>query len=119
MFIFLPLYGVLEGDFIRAVSLIEYLQAYGFGMLDSATVIGVSYYSVIMVMALAGVIEVVLVSIGRLRGGSRLVYGILGFQVLAVMLFAASRQPYATVLLFLFFVVKVLLVFMAHRTRKP
>ncbi|WP_139651434.1 helix-turn-helix domain-containing protein [Raoultibacter phocaeensis] len=105
-FAFLPLAGIPEGSFVRAVSLVEYYEATGFT---------VGYFVLLGTLAAAGVVELVAGAFGSSRMRSRSAAASLGIQAVAIMLFAASRQPYVTVFLFIFFAVKTALLFAAHR----
>lgn len=105
-FAFLPLAGIPEGSFVRAASLVEYYEATGFTM---------AYFVMLGAMAVAGGIELVAGAFGKSRMRTRIAVVSLGIHAVAIVLFAASRQPYVTVLLFVFFLVKAALLFAAHR----
>ena len=106
----LPLYGVQHADGAYIVSLAEYCGITQFGF---------SFVSVIVPLVLAGIVEIV----ARLRSWVRFANGVLAVSaavhVLAVLLFAAARQPYATALLFVLFAAKAAIALYSVRRSRP
>ena len=93
----LPLFGVERAGMVQTVSLVEYC---------GITQFGYSFVCVVLPLVIAGAAEIA----ARLLAGNRLANGMLvvsaAIHVLAVLLLAAARQPYATALLFVLFVAK-------------
>ena len=103
----MPLFGLHEGSHIRAVTLPEYTEVSPF--LRSL------YFGVFTLLPLFGLLEF-LTELARSRQG-KLIYRYCSITLssASILLFAVSRQPYITALLFLLFMVKVLL--LIHETR--
>ena len=89
VFAFIPLYGVDDGSFVRMANLADYGASVDFGAL------------------FVGAVEIVLAAAGS-RRAARIV-ALVGFavQALAVVLFASTMQPYATTLMFVLLLAKV------------
>ena len=101
VFAFLPLYGVDDGSFVRMASLADYGASVDFGA--SFAVMAAAVVSLMFV----GAVEIVLAAAGS-RRAARIV-ALVGFavQALAVVLFASTMQPYATTLMFVLLLAKV------------
>lgn len=95
-FIFLPLYGELEGNHIYAVNLLSYTS-----QLNPAI-----YWVVFLVIILIGIGQLISGRIGKVVLEKYLAKSSYAIQVLAVCLFAAAREPYVTTLMFLFLMMK-------------
>ena len=91
--LFLPLFGQQEGDYIRAVTLWHYTAV--------GSVLRMVYAALLALLAVIGVVELFL--------QRRWKYPSLIVHTAAILLFALSRQPYMTALLFLLYMVKVVL----------
>ena len=101
VFAFIPLYGVDDGSFVRMVNLADYGASVDFGA--SFAVMAAAVVSLMFV----GAVEIVLAAAGS-RRAARIV-ALVGFavQALAVVLFASTMQPYATTLMFVLLLAKV------------
>jgi len=101
IFIFFPFYGQPDGEEIRSVSLFAYQ--------DISNITRFIYFSILISMALLGAAELVVQNIGTERWMKFCKTGSIVFQVAAILIFTLTRQPYVTSLLFMFFVIKVVL----------
>ena len=101
VFAFIPLYGVDDGSFVRMANLADYGASVDFGA--SFAVMAAAVVSLMFV----GAGEIVLAAAGS-RRAARIV-ALVGFavQALAVVLFASTMQPYATTLMFVLLLAKV------------
>lgn len=101
VFAFIPLYGVDDGSFVRMANLVDYGASVDFGA--SFAVMATAVVSLMFVSA----VEIVLAAAGS-RRAARIV-ALVGFavQALAVVLFASTMQPYATTLMFVLLLAKV------------
>ena len=101
VFAFIPLYGVDDGSFVRMANLADYGASVDFGA--SFAVMAAAVGSLMFV----GAVEIVLAAAGS-RRAARIV-ALVGFavQALAVVLFASTMQPYATTLMFVLLLAKV------------
>ena len=101
VFAFIPLYGVDDGSFVRMANLADYGASVDFGA--SFAVMAAAVVSLMFV----GAVEIVLAAAGS-RRADRIV-ALVGFavQALAVVLFASTMQPYATTLMFVLLLAKV------------
>ena len=108
-FLFLPLFGQQEGNYIRAVTLLSHT-----GMGDTLRWF---FVGILALLSAFGVFELVVELIHPERWLSPCRLCSLAFHAAAVFLFAVSRQPYVTALLFLLFVVKGLLLIQETRMK--
>ena len=109
VFLFMPLLGRQNGDAAEAVTLLTYS-----GVADW---LRIAYFVIILMIALFGVFEIV-AGIKNLECGLRIGKPCsVVLYAAAILLFAFSRQPYMTVLLFLLFMVKVVLLLQEIRIR--
>ena len=101
VFAFIPLYGVDDGSFVRMANLADYGASVDFGA--SFAVMAAAVVSLMFV----GAVEIVQAAAGS-RRAARIV-ALVGFavQALAVVLFASTMQPYATTLMFVLLLAKV------------
>ena len=101
VFAFIPLYGVDDGSFVRMANLADYGASVDFGA--SVAVMAAAVVSLMF----GGAVEIVLAAAGS-RRAARIV-ALVGFavQALAVVLFASTMQPYATTLMFVLLLAKV------------
>lgn len=101
VFAFIPLYGVDDGSFVRMANLADYGASVDFGA--SFAVMAAAVVSLMFV----GAVEIVLAAAGS-RRAARIV-ALVGFavQALAGVLFASTMQPYATTLMFVLLLAKV------------
>lgn len=101
MFLFLPLYGQQEGEFVRAVNL--------FAIQDVSAITYTIYFALPILIALLGILEIAVqyddnnnwLKISKICS--------VFFQAIAILAFILTRQPYATSLLFIFFLIKIVL----------
>ena len=108
-FLFLPLFGQQEGDYVRAVTLLSYT-----GMGDTLRWF---FVGILALLSAFGVFELVVELINPERWLSLCRLCSLALHAAAVFLFAVSRQPYVTALLFLLFMVKVVLLIQESRIK--
>ena len=106
-FLFLPLYGQREGEFIRSVNL--------FALRDVHTITRTIYFVLPILMAVLGIIELIIqyYNNDKLLNISKTCAIIL--QALAILCFIMTRQPYAATLLFIFLMIKVALLIKSSR----
>ena len=100
-FLFMPLFGQQDGSLIRSVTLLSYTGV-------SAPLRAV-YIGALAVTALLGLWELLAARKEREEDLRRCKPVSLALCAAVILLFALSRQPYLTAFLFLFFLVKVLL----------
>ena len=101
VFLFLPLYGQEKEGMIRMVSL--------FSNPDANALTWTIYFIFPILMAIMGIVQLI-ASYFSYEKGTRIMRNCSVFlQAFSIIVFTATRQPYATVLLFLFFMIKVIL----------
>ena len=101
MLLFLPFFGQKIGDVIQAVSLLA--------LTGIAFYLRIGYYIAVVGMMVWGVATLALQNCekaGWMRSKSNLS---LLWNVMSIILFVISLQPYAAVLLFVFFIIKILI----------
>ena len=108
-FLFLPLFGQQEGDYVRAVTLLNHT-----GMGD---ILWWLYVGILALLSAFGVFELAAELINPERWLSLCRLCSLAVHAATVFLFSVSRQPYVTALLFLLFVVKVVLLIQETRMK--
>ena len=101
VFAFIPLYGVDDGSFVRMANLADYGASVDFGA--SFAVMAAAVVSLMFV----GAVEIVLAAAGSRRAARIVVLVGFAVQALAVVLFASTMQPYATTLMFVLLLAKV------------
>ena len=99
VFLILPLFGQREEDVIQAVTLWRYS--------DVSMRLRITYFAILIFLPLLGVGQLIL----RKRGKEPWIGKLMSIAVsaCAILMFALSRQPYVTVLLFLLFLLKAFL----------
>ncbi|MDR2932926.1 MAG: helix-turn-helix domain-containing protein [Oscillospiraceae bacterium] len=107
IFLFLPLYARQDGDMIRMVNV--------FGNPDALIVTRIVYFVWPILTATLGIAELIIQHLGNERQIYISGIGSVLLQALAILVFVATRQPYAAALLFLFFLIKVM--FLIKRNR--
>ena len=107
--LFLPLFGQQEGDYIRAVALLHHAGIGG--------TLRWLYVGYLLLLALFGAVALVAQLIDHERWHMPCRLASLALHAAAVFLFAVSRQPYVTALLFLLFMVKVVLLIQETRIK--
>lgn len=100
LFVFLPLYGVRDGSFVRMASLAEYGSSVGYGVSFACIAVAVG------ALVAVGVVELVCARHDAARIVRSAAFAGFAVQAAAVVLLTAARQPYATTLLFALLVVK-------------
>lgn len=108
-FLFLPLYSRQDADLIRTVSL--------FANSDTSTVTRAIFWTLPILLAAAGAAQIAARHFAHEKWRRALRTGSVFLHAFGVLAFAATRQPYATALLFLFFMFKVVLFIREDRQR--
>jgi len=108
-FLFLPLYGQQDGEVIRIVSL--------FSNPDANIITRTIYLVLPILMAVMGMVQIITQQFlnERWYGISRTASILL--HAFSILVFTATRQPYAISLLFLFFMIKVILLIKSSRIK--
>ncbi len=108
-FLAMPFFGQQEGESIRSVALLAHTGITG--------VLRVLYIALLAGISLLGVVEMIIVRTENEKGlrDCKLVSTVL--HAAAILLFAMSRQPYMTAVLFLLFLVKEVLLIRESRVR--
>ena len=97
VFLFLPLFGMRDGEIVHAVNLLSYQ--------GTSSVIRVLYFTSLIALSVLGLAEMIFSGAAR-KVRTALTLSSLLLHAAAILLFALSRQPYVTALLFLFFIAK-------------
>ena len=106
-FLFIPFYGQQEGDFVRLVSL--------FHLRDTSPTTSTIYISVPILLGVLGMIALVIQHNGNNKWGHRCKTASFLLHTFALLVFIATRQPYATSLLFMLLIVKVVLLLQSNQ----
>ena len=101
MFFFLPFFGQKEATAIQAVSLLSLSQI--------APYLKIAYFVVVIGIAGWGLLSLVLQNGRFSRWAGKQSRGSVFFNAVGVLLFIVSLQPYAAALLFLFLLIKLLI----------
>lgn len=109
VFLFLPLLGQQEGDLIRSVSLFEHTALSPF--------LRTLYFLTLIVTSAFGLVEMFLELSNREKDPGICKICSIVLYAAAILLFAVSRQPYITALLFLLFMVKIILILQENRMK--
>ena len=97
-FIFLPFYGNPEGDYIRAVNLIDYKEVVGLKTI---------YYILLLSLFGIGAAELGLRFFEKTKSMGKVLRRLsVGMHILAILLFSMARQPYLSTFLFILFLMK-------------
>lgn len=96
-FIFLPLYGENTGSYIKSVNLLHY---------TTASYIRISFYLMIVLLCITGIVETIMKFSGSLKWQHKIRSFSLIQHSVTILLFAATREPYATSLLFILLLIK-------------
>jgi transcriptional regulator with XRE-family HTH domain len=102
MFLFLPLFGQKSGEVIQSVSLLS--------LSEISSWLKIAYIIVIIFTVLTGVLTLSLQSFSNTLWSKNKSILSLTLNALSSLLFIISQQPYAAVLLFIFFIIKVILI---------
>lgn len=100
-FLFLPLYGQQEGEFIDMVNL--------FALRDTSTITTTIYLILPILIAVLGVIELFIQYYDNDKWLNISKICSILLQAFAIVAFISTRHPYATLLMFIFFMIKILL----------
>lgn len=102
-FIFLPLYGKPEGGHIYHVNLLSFT--------DTTKINLWIYWGIFCFLIVLGIMRLILTHYDKEVWLSRVTNGSVALSAAAICSFAAAREPYVTVLMFLFFVWKITLLY--------
>lgn len=100
-FIFLPFYGQEDGEVIRLVTLFEYH--------DISAMPRTLYFAVLILLSVLGIAELIIQFLENEKGLSTSKTCSVILQAFGILLFTITRQPYVTSFLFIFFIIKVVL----------
>lgn len=106
-FLFLPLYGRQDADIIRVVSL--------FARPDANAIAMCIYIALPVLMAGLGLVQMLLHKAESQKWQAAGALTSILLHTFCMFVFVATRQPYATSLLFLLFVIKILLFYKSRR----
>jgi hypothetical protein len=102
MFLFLPLFGQTLNEKVQSVSLLSLTQA--------TPLLLSGYYIIIIGIALYGVFTLALQNCEHSFWVNNKVKTSLFLNLMATLLFIISSQPYAAILLFVFLIIKALII---------
>ena len=105
--LFMPLFGQQDGARIRAVTLLAHTGMSG--------LLRTLYFASLTLISAFGVFEIIKELTSSERGSQIRKPCSIALHAAAILLFALSRQPYITALLFLLFMVKVVLMIQENR----
>lgn len=108
-FIFLPVYGQPDGAYVRSVSLLEYQAATG--------ILLMTYWVTFLLMVALGIVQMIIQYFENEKWSNISTKCSFVFHAMAILFFAVSRQPYVTMLLFLFFIIKLLMAMKHSKTK--
>lgn len=101
IFIFLPLYGKTEGDYIYSVNLLSFTETTKINL--------IIYWSIFISIIGIGIYKLIAIHFDRVLWNNIATKSSMILSSIAIFFFAAAREPYATALLFLFFILKIFL----------
>jgi len=97
-FLFLPFFGQPDGTYIRFVPLFQYHNI--------LTIIFVSYWITLLLMIMLGIAELIIQHLQNEKWSNIGRKCSLIVNVTAILIFIATREPYVTTILFLFLIIK-------------
>lgn len=98
MLVVLPLYPNMVGEYVYSVNLFRYTEIASFAV--------TAYWIVFLALLLLGALKIVLTQL-NIQKGQVIVTGLsIGLSILAVLLLCGTRQVYATIVMFVFLVIK-------------
>ena len=103
LLIFLPLYPDTVNGFIYSVSLLNYTEISSF----NKTI----YWVMFLALLLIGATKIMLTKLGKEKVNKAVTVVSVFLNILIVLLFATTREVYALILVFLFLIIKGLLIF--------
>lgn len=106
-FIFLPFYGQQESDFIRSVTLLKYHDVSGMTRM--------LYFTALIMMSLLGLAVLIILFYNKRKILSISKTFSVILHALTILLFVLTRQPYVTSFLFVFFIVKIVIIIKAYK----
>lgn len=108
LLIFLPLYPNTVDGFIYSVNLLNYVEASEFNK--------VVYWCCFLVFIVLGIVKLVLIKMKKEKVNKSITVVSVSLNILIVLLFALTREVYALILVFLFLIIKCLLLFKYVKT---
>ena len=108
LLIILPLYPNTVDGFIYSVNLLNYVEASEFNK--------VVYWCGFLVFIVLGIVKLVLIKMKKEKVNKLITVVSVSLNILIVMLFALTREVYALILVFLFLIIKCLLLFKYVKT---
>lgn len=108
-FIFLPLYGQPDGNYIHAVNLLRYT--------DTTPIILISYWIIFIVIIILGITQLILGHLEKEQWRKLITKSSFIIEVIAICFFSATKEPYVTAFLFLLFVIKILVMIKQIKTK--
>ena len=108
-FLFMPLFGQQDGEYIRAVTLLAHSSI--------SNLLRTLYFVSLTIISVFGVFEIIIELADNEKGLRIYKPCSIALYAAAIMLFAISRQPYITAFLFLLFMVKVVLIIQENRIK--
>ena len=103
LLIFLPLYPDTVNGFIYSVSLLNYTEISSF----NKTI----YWVMFLALVLIGATKIMLTKLGKEKVNKAVTVVSVVLNILIILLFAITREVYALILVFLFLIIKGLLIF--------
>lgn len=107
VFLFVPLFGQQQGEEIRAVTLIAYA-----GVSDFLRIL---YFVFLIAISVFGLLRFIVDLLGSDKSFQSYKFCSVFLYACAILLFALSRQPYITAVLFVLFLMKVVLIMRTTR----
>lgn len=101
IFIFLPLYGKTEGGYIYSVNLLSFTETTKINL--------IIYWCIFISVIGIGIYKLIAIRFDRVLWNNIATRSSMILSSIAIFFFAAAREPYATALLFLFFILKIFL----------
>ena len=108
LLIILPLYPNTVDGFIYSVNLLNYVETSEFNK--------VVYWCCFLVFIVLGIVKLVLIKMKKEKVNKSITVVSVSLNILIVLLFALTREVYALILVFLFFIIKCLLLFKYTKT---
>ncbi len=103
LLIFLPLYPDTVNGFIYSVSLLNYTEISSF----NKTI----YWVMFLALVLIGATKIMLTKLGKEKVNKAVIVVSVVLNILIILLFAITREVYALILVFLFLIIKGLLIY--------
>ena len=108
-FLFMPFFGQQDGAYVRAVTLLAHSNI--------SDLLCTLYFISLTIISVFGAFELVTGLTDNKRGLRIYKPCSIALYAIAILLFAISRQPYITAILFLLFMVKVVLIIQENRIK--